>query len=118
MEFNTIFLQGTYTYDKYNYDIKYNSEFLYNNKLYQFPLAFCRKNFLKIGTPLGTLACQAEKLAHHLAHWHLKMRSWHVSGTLAREPRWHESMLAHKTHKYFFFIKVCATNVLSKLSYL
>ena len=27
MKYNTIFMYDTYTYDKYNYDIKYNVEF-------------------------------------------------------------------------------------------
>ena len=33
MKFNTSFMCDTYTYDTYNYDIKYNVEFSYNNKI-------------------------------------------------------------------------------------
>ena len=33
MKYNIIFMYDIDTYDTYNYDIKYNVEFLYNNKV-------------------------------------------------------------------------------------
>ena len=33
MKYNTIFMYDTYAFEMYNYDIKYNVEFLYNNKV-------------------------------------------------------------------------------------
>ena len=44
MKYNTNFMYDTYTYNMYNYDIKYNIKFLYTNKVLKFPLAFCKRN--------------------------------------------------------------------------
>ena len=41
--------------------------FLCNNKVQKLPLAFRKRNVLKIGTPFGTLGPQVEKLARRLA---------------------------------------------------
>ena len=57
----------SYTYDMHIYNIKYNIEFFYNNKVQKFPLAFRKRNVRKIDTPFGMLACQVEKLARRLA---------------------------------------------------
>ena len=65
--------------------------FLYNNKVQKFPLAFRKRNVWKFGTPFGTLARQNVKLARHSARRVEKLaRFWHVStyiGTLARKKR-------------------------------
>ena len=44
----------------------------------------------KIGTPFGTLA-------RLLAHWHVKIRSWHAFGMWARRPRWQEWHAIYQT---------------------
>ena len=93
--------------------------FLYNNnKVQKFPLALPKRNVLKIGMPIGTWACQVEKLTHHLARWHAKLKHWHGVWhvgtfigtlahkneklarfwhvTLARKPRWHGNTSTRK----------------------
>ena len=62
MKYNTIFMYDTCTYDMYNYDIKYNVEFLKEEY---------KSNIRKIGTPFGTLAGQFETLARRTARWHV-----------------------------------------------
>ena len=58
MKYNTIFMYDTYTYDMYNYDIKYNVEFFYVIIKYRnFPYRFVRGMF--------------EKLARRMARWHV-----------------------------------------------
>ena len=58
----------------------------------------------------GTLAQQVETLTHLLVRWHVKMRSWHAFGKLARKPHrhastlvckpcWHASKLADRPHR-------------------
>ena len=69
IKYNTLYIYNTYTYNMYNYDIKYNVDFLDDNKVQKFLLAFCKRNVWKSGTPFGTLACQNEKLACHLGWW-------------------------------------------------
>ena len=88
--------------------------FLYNNKVYKFLLAFCKRNVQKIGTPFssssrnigtpygkhvyGTLALKNEKLTRFWevgtqARWHVNhagmQARWHVNhvGTQARMER-------------------------------
>ena len=46
MKYNTISMYDTYTYDMYNYDVKYNKEFFYIIIKYRnFPLHFVRGMF-------------------------------------------------------------------------
>ena len=82
------------THDMHKYDIKYNEDCFYNNKVQKFPLAFRKKNIWKIGTLyalqhvgtfIGTFARKNEKLAHF---WYVRTQArWHVNpaGTQARQ---------------------------------
>ena len=97
MKYNTIFMYDTCTYDMYNYDIKYNVEFLkeeYKSNIRKLVrlLALWHANLKHwhavrhVGTFIVTLARKIEKLARF---WHVATKArWHAS-RLTRIPRCH-----------------------------
>ena len=82
IKLNTILMSDIlYTYDMYNYNIKHNAEFFYDNKVKKFPVASHKTNVWKnwqtvwhVGTTFAMFAPQVETLARSMARWNVNMR--------------------------------------------
>ena len=99
-------MYDTYTYDMYNYDIKYNVEFFYIIIKYEVFEKLAR--LMAHQHVIGTLARKNEELARfqhvglQLADTLARKSHWHAS-TLARRPRWHAGTHATRFSKLFLF---------------